>query len=398
MIYLFVLFLLLCLSFRYDINGKTKYRDECYFTMLVVFILIAGLRWRVGVDTHRYLYSFYHEYPTLENFNLKEYYIGKDPLYTLINVIVKSLGGRFYIVQLIQATFVNVLIMHYFKKHSKYVFTCALFYFLLSYIAFMMEIMRASFGIAISLYAFDYFLEKKWVKGYFLLFIALMFHAQTLVLFFFPALLHFHFNKKGIIMLVGAYIFGVFAQDLLADYVFLFEDNDKLERKFAGYTSEDSSYGKNDHNVFYYLVSLFPYIIYSLYSLWYTKKKCSNEGLKKLEPIIMLGVAFVLIQTTFLIAYRYVDYFRIYFALFYAETCVEMVVRKKYLMRNVAFLTVIVLFSPVMLSLIYFTAIKDPRYIYSSVLNKTINKEKENRFARLSMNNGRYFSPRYNEY
>ena len=51
MIYLIVIILLLLLSFRYDINGKTEGREQCYLAMLVIFILIAGLRWRLGVDT-----------------------------------------------------------------------------------------------------------------------------------------------------------------------------------------------------------------------------------------------------------------------------------------------------------------------------------------------------------
>ena len=75
-----------------------------------------------------------------------------------------------------------------------------------------------------------------------------------------------------------------------------------------------------------------------------------------------------------------------------------MVASRKKLMRDVAFLTVLVIFSPITLSLVYFTAIKDPRYIYSSVINKTINKEKEKKFVGLSMKSGRYYPPRSDEY
>ena len=61
MIYCAILFLLVCLSLQYDINGAKKGRDIWYGFMLVAFILVAGLRWRIGIDTPSYLYNFYHE-------------------------------------------------------------------------------------------------------------------------------------------------------------------------------------------------------------------------------------------------------------------------------------------------------------------------------------------------
>ena len=181
MIYLLVIVLLICLSLRYDINGKTKYRDFWYLMMLVVFILIAGLRWRLMVDTPNYIYNFYHVYPSLENFSFEDYPIGKDPFYVLINSLVISLGGRFYVVQLIEATVVNVLVFKYIKRHSSYLFTCLFFYAIMCYMGYSMETMRASLSVVICLYANDYILDKKWIKGYILLFLALMFHAQTIL-------------------------------------------------------------------------------------------------------------------------------------------------------------------------------------------------------------------------
>ena len=61
MIYFVVLLLLLILTVRYDINGKTEYRDQWYNAVLVILILIAGLRFRLGVDTVNYIYMFYHD-------------------------------------------------------------------------------------------------------------------------------------------------------------------------------------------------------------------------------------------------------------------------------------------------------------------------------------------------
>ena len=401
MLYLAILLFLMILSFHYDICGRTKYKSRWYGIVLLVFILFAGLRWRVGIDTMRYLYSFYHDYPSLSKFSFKEYGLGKDPLFVLINSFVRSIGGRFYVVQLIQATFVNILILNYFKRHSKYIFTCCLFYYLLSYVSFTMEIMRASFSIVISLYAFDYFIEKKWLKGYLLLMIAAMFHAQTLVLFIVPAFLSLRLNKKGLLILVGVYILGIFLQDIVANYIPLFDGNDAIARKMSSYTSETSSYGRNTNNINYYIFNLVPKIIYPLFAIWHTKRNQHDEteaDLMRLEPFVLLGVAFVLIQIHFIIAYRYVEYFTIYFAIYYAETCVGMVANRRKIRIDMSYLKTMIIFFPIMLSLVYFITFKSPRYIYSSVLNRTIIKKKEAQFRDYSIRDNSYSFPDYNEY
>lgn len=395
MIYLTILALLMFLSFRYDICGKKDNKEQWYLIVLCIFILLAGLRWRVGVDTMRYLDSFYHEYPALTDFSFEEYFIGKDPFYVLLNSVVKSAGGRFYMVQLIQAAFVNILVLNYFKKHSQYVFTCCMFYFLLSYIPLTMETMRASFSIVISLYAFDYFIEKKWLKGYALLLIALMFHAQTLVVFLFPVFLFLRLNKKGLVILIGAYVLGIFLQGLLADYIILFEANESLEDKVSGYTAEDAVYGENDRNIKYLIINILPKLFYPLFALWYCKHyKIPN--LEKLEPFVMLGVIFVMIQMHFLIAFRYIEYFLIFFAIYYAAVYVDMITKRKQIGIDVAYFKTMCFFFPVIIYLVYFVSFKEPRYIYSSVLNKSINKEKEAQFKDLSTYN--YYSPNYDEY
>lgn len=398
MIYLAILVLLMFLSFHYDVCGKKKNKEGWYLIVLWIFILFAGLRWRVGYDAIHYLHNFYHEYPSLSDFSFEEYYIGKDPFYVLLNSFVISIGGRFYMVQLIHAAFVNVLILNYFKRHSQYIFTCCVFYFLLSYISFSMEIMRASFSIVISLYAFDYFLDKKWVKGYALLLIALMFHAQTLALFLLPAFLFLRLNRKGLLMLIGAYLLGIFLQNLLADYVFLFEGSGKLEDKLTTYTSEYSELGKNTYNINYFIVKIFPKIFYPLFTLWYIKRYSKYVNLMRLEPIVMLGVIFALIQINYLIAYRYVEYFTIYFSIFYAETFINMIKKSKKIGIGVAYFKTILFMIPLTLTFLFL--LKQPKWIYRSVLDKTVIKEAENdlKKAWIQPESDSYYPPNYNEY
>lgn len=394
MLYLSICILLLLLSIHYDINGKTKYRDTSYTLVLVVFVLVAGLRYRLGIDTHRYLYNFYHLYPSLDEFTLEDFQIGEDPCYVLINSIVRFFGGRFYMVQLIQASFVNLLILNYFKKHCDYIFTCAFFYFSISYTGFMMEILRASFSIVICLYAYDYIIEKKWAKAIPLFIIATFFHAQTLVLCVLPLLFFLRLNKIGIISLALSYFGGVLLMHSIGDYVFLLEGSETMENKVSGYANSDI-YGENTHNIGYYIVSLLPWVVYPLFSIWYCKLFSNNEKVKALEPFVMLGVMFILIQASFIIAYRYVDFFKIYFEIVFAEVFVCSIKNNVRLKTSLSFVRNLIVVVPVLFVTIgyYF----DIRYSpYSSVIDKSVVEGRESLYKKLGSDV--YYYPKPNEY
>ena len=257
MIYLLTLLLLLAFIIRFDINGKKLYHDECYLLMLVIFILIAGLRWRLMMDTPNYIYNFYHVYPSLKEFSFKDYPIGKDPFYVLINSLVISLGGRFFWVQLIEATFVNTLVFKYFKKHCNYIFTCLFFYAITCYFGYSMETMRASFTFVICLFANDYILEKKWIKGYLLLLLAILFHAQAIVMLVVPVLFFLRFNKLGLFACIAAFFLGYLIQKGIGDYLNLLELTDNISEKASRYAESDK-YGTQGGNLNFFIVRIFP--------------------------------------------------------------------------------------------------------------------------------------------
>ena len=395
MIYLIVIFMLLIFVFRYDINGMTKYRNQCYQLMLVIFILIAGLRYRLMSDTPNYIFYFYHTYPYLKDFTFEEYPIGMDPFYVLINSIVKSVGGRFYWVQLIEATFVNTLLFKYFKRHCDYIFICLFFYAITSYFGYSMETMRASFSIILCLYANDYILlEKKWIKGYFLIVIALMFHGQTLVMFVIPFLLFFlRFNRKGVFFLVTMFFIGYVVQKGIGDYIDYLEVGNDIGDKASKYV-DDEQFGEQGGNVNFYLVNIFPNLIYSMFCLFYLKRYYPNSKVLKLEPFVMCGCAFLILQMNMQIAYRYVDYFRIFFYIFYAETFMMLVMHVKRLKLSVAIVRAVVIFIPFFILVGYYKYTRlDTFYPYSSVIERSIDHQREQRFAR-----GNRPSANFNEY
>ena len=236
MLYSSIILLLLLLSYHYDVCNNTRNRDFWFIFVLVVFVCVAGFRWRLGIDTPVYMERFYYLTPTISKLTFDD--MTESPLFVLLNSIVFTMGGRFYIVQLIHAAFVNCLIFFYFKKHSKFLFTCILFYSIMCYTNFNMEIMKASMGIAISLFAYDYILENKWIKGYLLILLAILFHFQFLVLLIVPLLFSIKFDKRGFLLLLFAFIIGEGLLHFFGQYSVLL-NFDLLENKVSTYSNKE---------------------------------------------------------------------------------------------------------------------------------------------------------------
>ncbi len=384
MIYLVVFVEMLYFIIYYDIGEKTKNRDFWYKTIMLELILFAGLRWRLGVDTPNYIYYFYHEYPTLEDFSFEEYGILKSPFYVLMNSVVRSIGGRFYIVQLIQASIVNVLIFKYIKKHCRYIFTCVFFYFTCyCFTEYNMEIMRGSISVVICLYANDYILKKQWLKGYFLFFIALLFHAQTLVMFVLPIMFFLRLNRVGVLFIVGSFLVGMVLQNLLGNYLSMLEMVSESTSQRALHYVELDLFGDQNHNFKYMAVLYLPWKLYGISSLLYIKKFDRENPLLCLEPLIIIGCMFILIQMNMQIAYRFVDYYRIYFVILFSELFINLIKHKSVLSKRLSLVRALVVFVPLFFMIGFSNYLRKVEYFpYTSVIDRTINKERELNYHR----------------
>lgn len=397
MVYLLIILLLLILSYRYDICKRTKGRDFWYFLLLLIFIFVAGLRWRLGIDTTNYLYRFYHEYPTLDKFSISDYPIGKDPLYVLMNSFIKTLGCKFFIFQIIHAVFINTLIFNFFKKHSPYVFTCIFFYFLMSYTGYNMQTMRASMSIVVCLYANEYILNKKWLKGYLLYFIAILFHAQTILILITPLLFFMRLNAKGIVMLAVFFVLGKIIALSLGDYAIFFEAYESVEEKVSVYAASEK-FGEQMHNINFIIVNMLPVIFYVIFTLIYVRKNVGPNGsLLRFEPMLLLGLCFVMIRINFEIAYRYTEYYVPYFVLFYSQTYVTIAQKKKNISKSLAYTRAFTLFSFIILSKLVALFASYEYNPYTSIINKHIVTEREKEYIE-RIEFGDYYPPSYNEY
>lgn len=366
------------LTVHYDINGKTKYRNQWYSAITIILILIAGLRFRLGDDTLNYIYMFYYDTPNLSKIDI-DTLLSSDqpPLWILLNSIVKTLGGKFYVVQLIQAAFLNILMLKFFKKHSLYPFACTALYFFWRYQWYSMVVMKAAIALSIILFANDYFLEKKNIKGWLLMLFATGFHQSSLVLFITPFLLFLRFNKLGIISLVCAFFIGAFLQSQLGDVFALFDAAEGVSNKLDDYLNSD--WMDNNHNMGYYIFYVFPLILYPILSLIYIKRNCKDSPILKLEPFIIIALLFQMMQFSIDMLYRYIYVFTPYYILYIVHYFIQFSMNSLSLKKSLAFVRTFAILIPLLAPLGYrwkpFT--HHGFNPYSSVIERGFDEERE---------------------
>lgn len=381
MFYFVVLFILILLCIRYDINGKTRYRDQCYVIVIIILILIAGLRYRLGEDTINYTYMFYYDTPYIYDIDI-DLLLNSDqpPLWILLNSIIKTIGGKFFVVQLIVAIVVNTLILKYFKKHSLYPFACVAIFFFWRYLYFNMVLMKTAVVISIILFANDYFLDKKYLKGLLLVLIATGFHQSALLLILIPFLTFLRFNLLGVLLLIGTYFFSAFLQSKLGDVFQLLEFSDGVSNKLDNYL--DSDFMTQVHNMNFFIVKFFPLLIYPIVSLIYLKHKCKESHIHRLEPFLMLGLIFQVMQFNIHIAYRFVYVFLPYFMIYMVHFLIDFSKNSLELKGSLAYVRTLVVFLPLFASIAFFHPLTYTSFCpYSSVIEKSIDEAREKYYS-----------------
>lgn len=345
---------------------------------MVLLILIAGLRYRLGADTPMYIDYFYNTVPTLDKLSLKDISI-KYLLWDFINSIVRTIGGHFYIVQLIQSTLVNFLLFKYVKKHGLYLFTFIMFYYLWFFTSFNMEVMKASISMIICLYGNDYILSKKWLKGYSLYFIACLFHYSTLIILLTPLLFFLRFDKKGVIAILTSFIFGYILQKTMGDYLNIFEFSEEISAKAEDYSSNERF--AESKGLRFFIFNVLPIVFYGIVTLIYLKNRKfqkSHTSLLRLEPFIMIGIVLEMIRANIDIFYRYTMFYYVYIALLSSHVFV--CYAKKRLKKSPIFsyLLASFVFAPLIICYLHQYPRKYFRYYpYYTVLDRKIDRKRE---------------------
>ena len=321
MIYFGVALFLAIFSYGYDFKEERRGKKACYRIVLLILVLISGFRYRIGGDTIGYLSSYYLRIPLLSDITFDDLFLNQyEPLFFLLNCTLKTIGCKFFVLQLVHAAFINILICNYFKKHSKYPFVCVLFYFIWFYPHLNFEIMRASISIVICLYANDYFIDNKPIKGYLLYLIAIFFHYSTIILLISPLFMFLKINRKSVVFLFAIFLFGSIISSRIEQYLVIFNINDVTTDKLELYTNSDQGFVStlSFHGI---ISSFLPSLLYPVVSVLKIKGNVLGNGkaetnLLQLEPFVVIGFAFYMLSCSMSILYRIVDFYKIYIIIF----------------------------------------------------------------------------------
>lgn len=246
MIYLLISVFLLIPVILYDFFDEKRGWKLWYYAELIILILLVGLRYRVGGDTLIYI-DFFDDYPTIKGlFDFDFTNTPFDPLWYILNAIIKSTVNDFIFFQIIHAIFVNSVFFWFFRKYTKYFFSAIFLYYIAYYLYFNMEILREILAICILMLSFGFLFNKKYVKYIICCIIAMGFHSSAMIMFVFPLLLFIPKISWKFTLIFFILLFGVLNFIDIAPFMLnLFFNNAILSEKVAIYTSMDDTLNLN---------------------------------------------------------------------------------------------------------------------------------------------------------
>ena len=227
MIYFILLIYFSFLAIVFDVMGCKSNKKIHFIIALMIMILVAWLRYRVGGDTIGYADEF-KEYPKLSQLNPKFFSQSRYmPLWVILNSLGQSLGD-FVFVQLIAAT-IHIGIWGYIARQicPTFLFSQLLIYYIFDFLMFNTEVMREGIAISFFLLSVLSLNRKQLIKMWFNIVIASLFHVFAFPVFLLFYLFYLSLGDRillsGIICIILAIIL-IINKDLISQIILIWSD------------------------------------------------------------------------------------------------------------------------------------------------------------------------------
>ena len=269
--YIIVLLVLLYGCIHYDVKGNLDTKNRWLYFEWLVLVLLAGLRYKVGGDSIAYYNEFYSQWPTLSEvgtYDNERYNI----LWIYFIAICKSIIDEFWFLQIVHAVIVNTVFFRFFKKHTTYIYTAILFYFILYFFRYNTEVLRASLAVCSFLIGFEFLSKKKWIYYFTCCLVAYGFHSEAIVTFFFPLILplqKIRITGFSVAMILAVTIVLLFSINLIP-FVGSLLGSGKFGEAFAYYSNTNDNVSAIGY--IYSFITQLPFI----YMLWQYKYRESD--------------------------------------------------------------------------------------------------------------------------
>lgn len=318
MLYLFVFLLFFVLSFRYDYMQAERGRKFWIITTLIILILIAGLRYRIGTDSINYA-SYFRDQNSLLDLRDSDFDASRfAPGYIYLTSFVKLFTEEFVVVQLIQSIFVNCVIFWFMYKYCRHFFFGMLIFLFYEYYLLLFEQMREGIAVAFFLLAWPAFKEKKWLIWYLLSVVALFFHISAIIMFFLPLLYVpgikqlFIFGGRTWIVAIGVLIIAIAVQAVFFRYIQMIALTDSMAERAETYESNALSGSiLNFGGIISVIIRNILYPVLALYFLQRNHKLAGNYSNRFIpeEGFALMSVYVSIFSIVVAIVSRYNNYF-----------------------------------------------------------------------------------------
>ena len=102
MLYIFILLLIFIGIYQYDYRHVDRGRLFYWILLLIIFICLAGFRYRMGTDSINYETTYERDIPTLDRLKLMDFYdLRYMPGYILLASVSRTISNEFMLLQFI---------------------------------------------------------------------------------------------------------------------------------------------------------------------------------------------------------------------------------------------------------------------------------------------------------
>lgn len=335
MIYLCILLALALFALMHDVLNVREGRTISYWGGYVMLVCLAGFRFKVGGDTYNYMFT--HELlPNLSTLFSAEVGIAKlQPLWLLFSATAKSIGEEFYILQFLHAITVNAVIFLFIDKNTKFRQTGIFFYYFSLYPFFNFEILRESLAVCCFLIAIPHYTNKNWIRYYFLITAAFLFHFSAIFLFLLPLIRSLTQRPTSLLL--------VFFVSALLNPAIQVALSSPIATNLLGPIV--SAYAEYNYTIFGLISLFFLYLLTPLTLTWITLDKLQiklNYGI-----IAKNGLSIAALIPLLFIFHRFFNYFSILYILMTCEATHAVIKSKK--IRKIKLITAPALLSFILL-------------------------------------------------
>ncbi|MBY0244249.1 MAG: EpsG family protein [Sphingobacteriaceae bacterium] len=295
MIYLSVYVLLLLTSFFEIRNKKEGNNNAIFYVTSTVLVLFCILDFGVSLDYLGYLEIFYklpNDFSNIQKIKKSH----AEFLFASFFLLMKVLGLKYYLINLITSLVTILLFVSFIYKYSKYKTLSLLVLFSL-YFVYNFGILRQGLALAIALrFAYPYLVNKNYFKYYVLCGIIFFIHYSSAVLLLAPLIDKFYKLKKAqeVTILILSFLFSFFVKSVIVQGLHLIGA---------------SGYAENFHTNYGALAIRFLLFLF-VYLLLY---KNNNEQVNRIKNIYFVGfIIYVLLSPIDILASRIAVYYKVF--------------------------------------------------------------------------------------